>query len=347
VRPNGQLALLVAFALVGVLCARPLGAADGEDGPKGGIVTGILTATGESWIAVKAEGERRMERYTPRLDDDGTYDHKMLDAFDKLITCNLVQVKWVEDEGRRVVALRTVPPGGKAGITLGTVVSKGASWIDVKPAKGGFAERYIPRWIGGLPKAGGGLDEDVVRLIKEAEEGDRVKIQWFYDVRKRLTRMENYGPAETKDDVRPAANPPENNKPGRTGPGEKLELGALPKAMKGFRGYFIGRLVSLDGEGCGLKIEKVVPLQGSDAEEPDCAVGLQVRLSYVAVKNEDGGLEPSKELRERVVKLSEDREPITVRVRVEDETTTIAHWAWPGEHETPDTAEMNRLLDDQ
>jgi hypothetical protein len=166
---------------------------------KNGTVTGILTAKGTEWIEVKAEGEKESVRYIPCWrgglpKDGGGFDKGTLETIKKTPVATLVKVAWqLEEAKRRIVSLEVIAPVEKSGTVTGTVVAKGETWIDVTPDKVGDkqgpTERYWPRWIGGMPKDGGGLDKDMLRAIAAAKVGDKVEIKWMYDERKRVVQL--------------------------------------------------------------------------------------------------------------------------------------------------------------
>jgi len=175
-----------------------------DEGAKGGMVTGIVTAEGDTWLEVRAEGEKESRRYLPRWigkgpEKGGGFDEKMLKAFKHVYTCNLVQLKWMQEEHRRVLAIRVIRPSAKAGIIVGTVTAKSKGCIDVKPAKG-YTERYMARWTGGMPADGGGLDKKMIAVLRKIEVGDQVKLHWITDERKRVVRIEVLAADEREKD---------------------------------------------------------------------------------------------------------------------------------------------------
>jgi len=162
-----------------------------------GTVVGILTAKGADWIEVKAEGEAEAKRYVPlwaggEPKDGGGFDPKMLAAFKTLVVSNLVELKWRMEEKLRVLAIRTIAPAQKEGVVEGTLVAKGENWIDVRPAEG-HTERYMARWVGGMPDKGGGFDKEMVQAIKAIEVGCKVRVKWMADERKRVVAIERLG----------------------------------------------------------------------------------------------------------------------------------------------------------
>jgi hypothetical protein len=52
------------------------------------------------------------------------------------------------------------------------------------------AREYVPHWVGGLPKDGGGPDKKMVAEIAKVKVGSRVKIQWEFEERPRVLKIE-------------------------------------------------------------------------------------------------------------------------------------------------------------
>ena len=80
----------------------------------------------------------------------------------------------------------------QSGTFTGTVIEKGDSWLRIKPAEG-ESERFTARWIGGMPKDGGGFDKDMVRQIAKVPVGAKVKIKWVYEERNRVVEIQRVG----------------------------------------------------------------------------------------------------------------------------------------------------------
>jgi hypothetical protein len=83
----------------------------------------------------------------------------------------------------------------RGGTVTGTVTAKGdpakkENWIEVKADGEGKGRRYVPHWRGGLPKDGGGPDKDIVAQIKEVPIGSRVRIEWSFQERPRVEKIE-------------------------------------------------------------------------------------------------------------------------------------------------------------
>lgn len=79
--------------------------------------------------------------------------------------------------------------GPKQGVARGVVTSKGESWIEVKTDKDAPPEAYFPRWVGGGPKEGGGLDKEMLKLFSKVKVNDWVTIEWTRDERRRAVTM--------------------------------------------------------------------------------------------------------------------------------------------------------------
>ena len=79
-------------------------------------------------------------------------------------------------------------PAVKSGTMTGTITEKGDTWIRVKDAEGN-SERFMPRWIGGAPKDGGGLDKEMLKRIAAVKAGDKVEVKWVFEERKRVVEL--------------------------------------------------------------------------------------------------------------------------------------------------------------
>jgi hypothetical protein len=87
----------------------------------------------------------------------------------------------------------------RKGTVTGVVSAKGENWIEVKADGEEKARRYVPHWRGGLPKDGGGPDKEMVAEIKKTPVNSRVKIDWEFEERARVVKIEVLKkPAEKK-----------------------------------------------------------------------------------------------------------------------------------------------------
>jgi hypothetical protein len=159
---------------------------------------GILTAKGDAWIEVKADGEKQARRLVPRFiaalpPRQGGMDKVMLAKFQTLVVGNRVDLLWTQDQALRVVDIAMVAPRGRQGTVTGTVDDSGRGWIDVLPDdENEPLERYYPAWID--DDNGGSLDAAMLKTLSSLKTGDRVAVKWNYDERKRAIEVTKLAP---------------------------------------------------------------------------------------------------------------------------------------------------------
>ena len=78
----------------------------------------------------------------------------------------------------------------KKGTVTGVVTAKGDNWIEVKADGEERARRYVPHWRGGNPDKGGGPDKEMVAKIKEVPLKARVRLEWSFEERPRVEKIE-------------------------------------------------------------------------------------------------------------------------------------------------------------
>src|SRR5262245_49002952 len=78
----------------------------------------------------------------------------------------------------------------RGGTVVGVVVKKDKNFIEVKAAGEEKARRYVPRWVGGAPAAGGGFDKKMLEAIEKVKVGNRVKIEWEFEERPRVIKLD-------------------------------------------------------------------------------------------------------------------------------------------------------------
>ena len=78
----------------------------------------------------------------------------------------------------------------RKGTVTGVVTAKGENWIEVKGDGEEKARRYVPHWRGGAPADGGGPDKEMVARIKEIPVHSRVKLDWVFEERPRVVKVE-------------------------------------------------------------------------------------------------------------------------------------------------------------
>lgn len=79
---------------------------------------------------------------------------------------------------------------GRKGTVTGVVTAKGDNWIEVKADGEEKARRYVPHWKGGNPDKGGGPDKEMVAEIKKVAVNSRVKLDWAFEERPRVEKIE-------------------------------------------------------------------------------------------------------------------------------------------------------------
>jgi hypothetical protein len=78
----------------------------------------------------------------------------------------------------------------RKGFVTGVVTAKGPNWIEVKADGEEKPRRYVPHWRGGAPKDGGGPDKEMVAKIKEVPVKSRVRLEWSFEERPRVEKIE-------------------------------------------------------------------------------------------------------------------------------------------------------------
>ena len=86
-----------------------------------------------------------------------------------------------------------VAPAIKEGTWTGKVTEKGADWIRILNAEG-KSERFTPRWIGGMPADGGGLDKAMLEKIQAVKVGATVTIKFVWEERYRVVTLDFTAP---------------------------------------------------------------------------------------------------------------------------------------------------------
>lgn len=90
-------------------------------------------------------------------------------------------------------------PKKKKGTVVGVLTAKEKNWIEVKAAGETKARRYVPHWRGGAPAAGGGLDKKMLATFATLKVGSRVRIEWVFEERLRVEKIEVLKKAGDKD----------------------------------------------------------------------------------------------------------------------------------------------------
>jgi hypothetical protein len=78
----------------------------------------------------------------------------------------------------------------RGGTVVGVLAAKGDNYIEVKADGEEKARKYVPYWRGGAPDKGGGLDKEMLKTFKTLKVGSRVRLEWEFDERPRVVRVE-------------------------------------------------------------------------------------------------------------------------------------------------------------
>src|SRR5262245_24891756 len=81
-------------------------------------------------------------------------------------------------------------PAKQSGQVEDLVAAKGPNYIEVKADGEEKARRYVPHWVGGAPAAGGGPDKKMLEQIGKVAVGSRVRLEWEYEERYRVGKIE-------------------------------------------------------------------------------------------------------------------------------------------------------------
>jgi len=152
-----------------------------------GIVTQIEATgkKGDAFLMLKAEGAKEATRFllaAPGSD----MDPKLQAALKSVFPSNLVTLEWRGQDVPVITGIRTMLPSVQTGFLSGTVVDRTSEGkdvsIDVKP-DGQPTERYLPNWVAG------GWNKEVCAAIAATNIGDKVKLRWYYDERRRVVEL--------------------------------------------------------------------------------------------------------------------------------------------------------------
>jgi hypothetical protein len=86
----------------------------------------------------------------------------------------------------------------RKGTIVGVLTAKGDSYIEVKADGEEKARKYVPHWVGGAPDMGGGPDKEMLKKIAPLKVGSRVRLEWEFDERPRVVRIEVLQAAKPK-----------------------------------------------------------------------------------------------------------------------------------------------------
>jgi hypothetical protein len=158
---------------------------------------GIVTAKSDKEITIKAEGEDEAKRYL--LAPKGGAPKADLQAALKMVfSTNLVVFQAQGDQDPVLTGIQALHAKTRVGMVTGTVVAVDADpkWptFDLKPSGKGHTERYVARW----DMAAKSVDKKLAQIIAGLNVGDKLKVAWFYDERKRATQIQIIAKAKPK-----------------------------------------------------------------------------------------------------------------------------------------------------
>lgn len=77
---------------------------------------------------------------------------------------------------------------GTKGVSEGEIVSKEKGKLVLRTKDGNLL--FMAHWRGGNPKDGGGLDKEMLAKLEGFKAGDKVKIGWVWEERRRIELIE-------------------------------------------------------------------------------------------------------------------------------------------------------------
>lgn len=160
-----------------------------EAGEQGGSFIGPVFKKGEEFISVKLEGEHEPVRFAPKM-AERRMDPGLLEKLRDTREGGRVQFAWKTIQGqRRIVGMQVFDHAPKTGRFTGTIQEKDEGWIRVKNEEG-RSEKFVPRWIGGMPAQGGGPDREMVNKLNHLKPGERVRIDYEINEGMRILRID-------------------------------------------------------------------------------------------------------------------------------------------------------------
>ncbi len=163
-----------------------------EQGVEGGTFRGVVAEVGKDAFVALGEGGKRMT-FHPRWiggmpADGGGFDEDMLREIHQLMAGDRVAVEWKWEERPRALEIEVLEQAPRKGTFAGEVAEKGDNWFRVA-GEGGKSMRFMPRWIGGMPADGGGLEKPVLEAIGRLRVGQKVRVQWEWEERPRAVEI--------------------------------------------------------------------------------------------------------------------------------------------------------------
>ena len=85
------------------------------------------------------------------------------------------------------------------GTVVGQITAKSENFVEVKADGEEKARKYVPHWRGGAPDKGGGPDKEMLKQIGKLTVGSRVRLDWEFEERLRVVKIEVLKAAEGKE----------------------------------------------------------------------------------------------------------------------------------------------------
>ncbi len=186
--------MVLVGGLVGIVSFQARGQETSRSAaPRSGKLTGIVTAKTDRDITVKAEGTQKPRLYRFASPSGGGPSADLKAALKMVFVSNLVVLQWRGEEEPVLTGIQALHSRTRTGVTTGTVVATSVASqpgrempsLDVKPSGRGPTERYVARW----DVAAKGWDKSLLHIMAELNVGDKVKVAWSYDERKRATQI--------------------------------------------------------------------------------------------------------------------------------------------------------------
>jgi hypothetical protein len=188
-----------------------------EEGRKG-TVTGVVTAKGENWIEVKADGEEKARRYVPHWRggapaDGGGPDKEMVARIKEIPLESRVKLDWKFEERPRVEKIHVLgenagrrngaaPSEKRSGTIVGEVKSKKDQGKNVVIEVLAPGEEKARSYFVQFDRKVNGPIPEVLSAVRAARVGDQVRFDW---------EATGHGPAIVKFKVQKTVNDGKDN----------------------------------------------------------------------------------------------------------------------------------------
>jgi hypothetical protein len=191
--------LKVRFGNIGAVALAALfavGTTAGEkkDAKRGGTILGTVTARGDTFVEVRADGEEKGRKYVPHWvggapAQGGGFNKETLKSIRAVKVGSRVKLDWEFEERPRVVRIQVLKAAGggeekkdreeKKGARIesekrrliGTLTAKGPKFIEVKADGEERARKYL------LHRGG---TKELLQAMRDTPLGTRVRMEWMF-----------------------------------------------------------------------------------------------------------------------------------------------------------------------